>query len=64
MDERAGQIVSQLSEQRQRLGDDIFLLERKLRGAANRRAYFIRRLLWTVGLAVGGLLVYTRLRSR
>lgn len=54
MDERTSQIVSHLSEQRQRLGDNVVELQRKVREATNWRACFRRRPWLALGLALGG----------
>lgn len=67
MDERTGQIVEELFEERQRLGDNIAELERKVRAATTWRAYFERRPWTALGLAVGGGLLLAALftsRSR
>ena len=53
MDQRTGQIVGEILEERERLGNNIAELEHKVREAASWQAYFARKP-WTVlGLAAG-----------
>jgi ElaB/YqjD/DUF883 family membrane-anchored ribosome-binding protein len=54
MDERTSQIVGEIVEQRQRLGDNIAELERKVRDSTNWRAHFERKPWLALGLAMGG----------
>jgi ElaB/YqjD/DUF883 family membrane-anchored ribosome-binding protein len=53
MDQRTGQIVSEILEERQRLGGNIAELEHKVR-AASWQSYFARKPWALLGLAVGG----------
>lgn len=53
MDSRTAAIVRDIQSERERLGDDIALLERKVRERADWRAYFARRPWVTMALAVG-----------
>ena len=67
MDERTSQIVKDISEERQRLGDNIVELERRVRTAATWRRYFARQPWAMLGLALGGGLLLSALfvpRSR
>ena len=67
MDERTSQIVGEISEERQRLGDNIAELERKVRNSTSWRAYFERRPWTALGIAMGGGLLLSVLflpRSR
>lgn len=54
MDERTSQIVGEIAEERQRLGDNIAELERKVRDSTSWRLYFERKPWTALGLAVGG----------
>lgn len=54
MDERTSQIVEEIVEERQRLGDHIAELERKVRDSTSWRAYFERKPWTALGLAMGG----------
>jgi len=67
MDERAVEIVNEIEEDRERLGDDLAHLERRVRQRTDWRTYFAKRP-WTVlGIAVvGGFLLsaLTSWRSR
>jgi ElaB/YqjD/DUF883 family membrane-anchored ribosome-binding protein len=54
MDERTSQIVGEIAEERQRLGDNIAELERKVRDSTSWRLYFERKPWAALGLAVGG----------
>jgi len=54
MDERTGQIVGTILEERQRLGDNIAELERKVKDATTWRTYFARKPWTALGLALGG----------
>jgi len=67
MDERTSAIVKEISEERQRLGDNIAELERKVRTATTWQAYFARQPWAMIGLALGGGLLLSALfvpRSR
>ncbi len=61
MDERTGQIVGELLEERQKLGDSVAELERKVKASANWRGYFARKPWMAVGLALGGGLLLSAL---
>lgn len=54
MDERTSQIVEEIAEERQRLGDNIAELERKVRVSTSWRAYFERKPWVSLGIAMGG----------
>jgi ElaB/YqjD/DUF883 family membrane-anchored ribosome-binding protein len=58
MDERTGEIVGQIFEERQRLGSNITELEQKFKEATNWRSYFVRKPWAMLGgaLAAGFLL--------
>jgi ElaB/YqjD/DUF883 family membrane-anchored ribosome-binding protein len=67
MDERTSQIVEEIVDERQRLGDNIAELERKVRESTSWRAYFARKPWIALGLALGGGLLLSALftpRSR
>jgi ElaB/YqjD/DUF883 family membrane-anchored ribosome-binding protein len=58
MDQRTSEIVEEIFEERQRLGDDMAELEQKVKEATNVRGYFARKPWIAIGLAVtGGLLL-------
>lgn len=61
MDERTGQIVGTILEERQRLGDNIAELERKVREGTSWRAYFVRKPWTALALALGGGLLLSSL---
>ncbi|MGB6942270.1 MAG: hypothetical protein WBE37_07755 [Bryobacteraceae bacterium] len=61
MDERTGQIVGELLEERQRLGDSVAELERKVKESTNWRGYFARKPWVALGLALGGGLLLSAL---
>jgi ElaB/YqjD/DUF883 family membrane-anchored ribosome-binding protein len=54
MDQRTARIVKDIAEDRQRLGDNIAELERKLRQAADWRSYYARNPWTMLGVALGG----------
>jgi len=54
MDERTSQIVGEINDERQRLGDNIAELERKVRDSTSWRMYFERKPWMVLGLALGG----------
>jgi Flp pilus assembly protein TadB len=54
MDQRTARIVKDIAEDRQRLGDNIAELERKLRQAADWRSYYARNP-WTCWELLSGL---------
>jgi len=64
MDERTGQIVEELLEERQRLGDSIAELERKIQQAASWRAYFERSPWLVLGIALGSGFLLSALISK
>ena len=60
MDQRTSQIVEEIFQERQRLGDNIAELEQKVKEATSWRGYFARKPWMAIGLAVtGGLLLST-----
>jgi ElaB/YqjD/DUF883 family membrane-anchored ribosome-binding protein len=61
MDERTSQIVEEIVEERQRLGDNIAELERKVRDSTSWRVYFERRPWAALGVALGGGLLLSAL---
>jgi ElaB/YqjD/DUF883 family membrane-anchored ribosome-binding protein len=65
MDQRTGQIVEEILEERQRVGDDIAALERKVKEATAWQGYFARKPWMVVALAVGsGFLLSTLLTPK
>jgi ElaB/YqjD/DUF883 family membrane-anchored ribosome-binding protein len=54
MDQRTAGIVKDIAEDRQRLGDNIAELERRLRRAADWRSYYARNPWTMLGVALGG----------
>jgi membrane protein implicated in regulation of membrane protease activity len=54
MDERTAQIVKDIAEERQRLGDNIAEFDRKVKNAVDWRSYFARNPWGMLGLAFGG----------
>jgi hypothetical protein len=54
MDQRTGQVIGELLEERERLGDNIAELERKVKESTSWRGYFARRPWVALGLALGG----------
>jgi ElaB/YqjD/DUF883 family membrane-anchored ribosome-binding protein len=61
MDERAAEIVKDISEERQRLGDSIAALEHKVREASDWRVYFARKPWVLLGAAFGAGFLLPRL---
>jgi ElaB/YqjD/DUF883 family membrane-anchored ribosome-binding protein len=61
MDQRTGQIVDEILEERQRVGDDIAALERKVKEATTWQAYVARKPWTALALAVGGGFLLTML---
>lgn len=65
MDERTSEIVKELTEQRERLGDNFAELETRVRQAADWRTYYHRNPWALLGMALGGgLLLSSLLPSR
>jgi ElaB/YqjD/DUF883 family membrane-anchored ribosome-binding protein len=64
MDERTSQVVSEIFEQRQRLGLNVAELEQKLKQAASWRSYFARNPWAMLGLAAGGGFLLSALFSK
>ncbi len=65
MDQRTSQIVGEIFEERQRLGDNIAELEQKVREATSWRGYFAKKPWMAIGLAVtGGLLLSALFTSK
>lgn len=54
MDQRTDQIVGTILEERERLGDNIAQLERKMREATTWETYFMRKPWLMLGIALGG----------
>lgn len=54
MDQRTGQIVEEILEERQRVGDDIAALERRVKGNTTWQGHFARKPWMVVALAIGG----------
>ena len=54
MDERTGTIIKDILEERQRLGDNLEDLGKKVREVTDWRIYFHRKPWILMGLAVGG----------
>ncbi len=54
MDERTSPLISELFEERQRLGDNLAALERKVRESTTWRGYFVRKPWTMLALALGG----------
>ncbi len=52
MDERTGQIVSELLKERERLGDNIAALERKVKQKISWEVYFAKQPWLVMGIAV------------
>lgn len=62
MDERTGQVVSELLKERERLGDNIAELERKIRQKTSWQVYFARKPWATLAVAISlGFLLSTML---
>jgi ElaB/YqjD/DUF883 family membrane-anchored ribosome-binding protein len=61
MDERTSQIVGAIAEERERLGDTIAELERRVRESTSWRVRFRRKPWLAVGLALGGGLLLSAL---
>jgi ElaB/YqjD/DUF883 family membrane-anchored ribosome-binding protein len=61
MDERATEIVKDILDERQKLGDNLSELETKMREAANWRTYFNRNPWAVMGAALGGGLLLSRI---
>jgi ElaB/YqjD/DUF883 family membrane-anchored ribosome-binding protein len=67
MDERTSKIIEEIAEKRQRLGDNVAELERRMQQAASWRVYFARKPWAAVGVAFSGgflLSALFALRSR
>lgn len=67
MDERTSQIVGEIADQRQPLGDNIAELERKVRDSTSWRLYFERKPWTALGIVMAGGLLLSALflpRSR
>ncbi|HLG99388.1 MAG TPA: hypothetical protein VKX49_23965 [Bryobacteraceae bacterium] len=64
MDERTNQVISEIFEQRQRLGDNVAELEQKLRNATSWRAYFGQNPWAMLGLAAAGGFLLSALFTR
>lgn len=60
MDERTSQIVNDLLKERERLGDNIAELERKIKQRVSWRGYFAKRPWATLGIALGGGFLVSR----
>ncbi len=61
MDQRTGQIVDEILEERQRVGDDIAALERKVTEATTWQGYVARKPWIALALAAGGGFLLTML---
>ncbi len=54
MDQRTAEIVKEIAEERQRLGDNIAQYDRKVKEAVEWRTYFARHPWAMLGFALGG----------
>jgi ElaB/YqjD/DUF883 family membrane-anchored ribosome-binding protein len=64
MDERTGQIINDLLRERERLGDNVAELERKIKTKVSWRGYFAKKP-WTVlAIAAGGGFLVSRMLVR
>lgn len=61
MDERTAQVVGEILEERQRLGDNIAELGQKIKEKASWRGYFARKPWTMLGIALGGGLLLSML---
>jgi len=64
MDERTGQIINDLLRERERLGDNIVELERKVKQKVSWRGYFAKKPWAVLALAAGGGFLVSRLLVR
>ncbi len=61
MDERTSEIVKEIFDERQKLGDNLSELETKMREASDWRTYFNRNPWAAVGAALGGGLLLSKI---
>lgn len=64
MDQRTDEIVSTILEERERLGDNIAQLERKMRAATTWETYFMRKPWAMLGIALAGGFLLSSLFTR